>query len=407
MEVVFNVKEFAGDAMNRGWYDGKQAIHSLQINAGHLETIHANAFNAPAFQKMRFLTIHIDSGSVTIHHGAFHGTQYLMGLTIDPDRINGVASGLFAPAIATLKGIFFFRWPNDMSLDEVFADDVYHMLFTIVIRHVVSPQTKFRALTATNFTSIRRLNALSLVDCGIETIDLHTFDVIGRTLRYLSLSDNRIKFISVDMFRNIIESKYHAIVVIKHNAPLECSCETRDVNAMQYPLMDEQRTLIDCTPSAAVSALQCATYQELTVAKLCVKWLRSDALRFIKFRMTFDNDSIWIQTNFTSKFRVLFINADTMHAKCAKRADRSAVKCLLMNGAVEGLHLHEVNETRDAKLTLITVIPMLFEHGTCPMHSISVRQRGQWNEALSINMVIMVWWFGFVLGIWIVTRKRR
>lgn len=117
--------------------------------------------------------------------------------------------GLFHTAAISIQRIYFEIWPNNVNLNEMFTNEVYYLLHELVIASVRMPKTKFQHLAGDNFTFTRRLHRLLLINCGIETIDVHTFDVIGRTLYYINLMDNRIKYINFDMFRYVYETKFH------------------------------------------------------------------------------------------------------------------------------------------------------------------------------------------------------
>lgn len=81
-----------------------------------------------------------------------------------------------------------------------------------------------------------------------------------------------------------------------------------------------------------------------------------------------------IQTNFTSKFRMIFINFDTMHDKCIDRQLANNFKCLIVNKSVDNIRLHTIEEIQHAEYVSITAIPSLYNFGACPFHTILLRR---------------------------------
>lgn len=279
--------QFVDNELMSNWYNGNETVHMLLIKTNQLYAIHANAFNCSALRELLNLEIHIAQGTINIHDGTLNGMRYITSLRLVAKSVGNLPINLFDPIAGTMKFIEFEIWPNNVNLIDSFARETYRMLEGLVIENVQMPQSKFQYLSANDFKTFRRLRFLELINCGIEVIDAHTFDYIGRLLIKLILNLNRIKAINVDMFRKIYESKYNAQLVIKSNAPLMCSCQVIDVNLMLYPLIS--MPFIDCTADDEFDmAKTCGTYQLLRPKKICVRMQRkSELFKYINIRMAY------------------------------------------------------------------------------------------------------------------------
>lgn len=370
--------EFPDGQMTGNWYNGHHALEWLIIKSKQLHAIHSGAFNCSAIRKLRILDLQIRNGLVQIHAGAFSSFVFLWDIRLKAKSVKNLAAGIFEPLAVSLNSIICKKWPSNVDLNEMFANQKFYVLKTFYIENVDWPQAKFRQLHATNFTAFRRVKELYLINCGIETIDRHAFDVIGRTLRTINLDKNWIKLITFDMFRIFFEaSAWEGFTMEQNREPWQCSCELIEIEAMRCPFgIDFDQACFECDPIRTFDAQSCGVHRDVDFDRWCIAGDgQSELLRVIEVRMALRANSIVIQTNFTSKFRVIFVSGDALAAsKCADRANNATFKCVSVDKFVERLELGCIAEIRHAELVLITAIPILADFGARPMHSIVVRR---------------------------------
>lgn len=370
VHVYMSGVRFPNGEMTTDWYNGQQIIGWLTIQTDHLHSIEANAFAHRAFQELLSLIINITKGSLEIHDAAFNGLSSIGKLQVQANQLL-MPLQLFDFAIDTVRHILCKVWPNDINLNEMFANQRFRRLSTIFIDRLAWPQDKFRILDASNFTAMPRLEKLILNDCGLIAIDEHAFDVVGRTLNTVLLENNRIKAITVDMFRLLFETKWLAVVDIRSNTPSMCTCKTMDVELIQYTATTDTR--LGCRRTSFVNS--CGRYQKLVTQKLCVQApAHQSNLRFVQIRMTRLNAAILLRTHFSSKFRLLFIDSQRMRAKCNDRAMSQNFKCFVVSNMLNRFDLIDIGKIAAAEFVLITAIPMLYRFGACPFHLITLHQ---------------------------------
>lgn len=399
--VVANLYDLFFDeaAMTSDWYTGQGSIRFLKIITNRLDTIHANAFNRPAFYRLSMLMICIEKGAVVVRDSAFAGFDLLISIERYAKNIRHLPGDLFHPVAMSLWDIKCATWPNDINLDEMFATHPYNMLKVLEIHNVQMPQKKFRLLAATNFTAFRRLRYLELVNCGIEVIDSRAFDTIGATLEYVNLNRNWIKLIDVRMFRSVFESKGLVDFRIDHNREtLACTCRLIELEVMQCPFRDTttdgscfdcMRTLMPLTKMVVGvdTAAACGIYRQVHFTNFCIA--KGGLVRIVTIRMTVLGDSLALRTNFISKMRMILMDLNAMQAnKCDDRA-RARLKCFQLDKFVDRLNLMDIEEINGVEFTAITVIPILYEFGARPMHIMTVRNVAVLATIGEIELVLM------------------
>lgn len=378
-------------------------MNLLLIETDVLHTVHANAFNSRAFRKLVSVTILVTDGSPHIQHGAFDGLDFF-GSTQLVAKYLHLPIGFFDRYAATMLNIHCNGWPDDIGLNDMFANEAFRVLHTLSITNVRGSQSKFQRLAAVNFTMIRRLNYLILVNCGIEIIELNAFDVVGRALRLLRLNSNRIKSIDIDMFRILFESKRRSALEIDENAvKFPCTCHLLALDAMQCPFVEGPRVkCIDCVPSEAFEVTACGLYRAAPFQKFCIDTEPDDFVRIFIVRMAYVRASLSIWTNFSSRARILLADFSALkNQKCQEMSFQGSVKCVKVQKPYSfTLNFNEFGEFRGAALLSITIIPHLDHFGARPMHSMTVRQENMaaidWMAAIGIASSAFI---GFCSGV--------
>lgn len=399
----FDDIHFRDHVMAENWYNGEITFHWLTILANRLDSIQTNAFRKPAFTRLHILSIQVKFGSMKILDGAFNGFQSLETIQLNVNYADRIPTSLFDPMDVTIWWAVFNKWPADTGIRDVFTKDVYRNLAILYIGNTQLPSNPFRRLAASNFTTFRRLVELYLINCGIEVIAENAFRTIAKELLVINLTLNRIKHIDIDTFRLFFETKNWIDFRWDGNGDaMECTCRLLELDVIQCPFRSGVGLCVDCVTygSTDFSEAKCGISRDINHSRLCVTRNRESIMRIVNIRMTYvDKHSISIETNFTSKIRVLFVSLHAMrHGNCAVRTIKSNWKCLnIYRQSNRTLQLNEFDEFRDTELISITAIPYLFIFGAKPLHLITIRQKERfWYELIWTGIVSIV--LGVIVG---------
>lgn len=375
MDVLLQGVRFDGDEIASNWYNGHLPLRSLKLAIPNLQAIHADAFDSKAFEKLRALTLVVKNGMVKVFDHAFRRLQLLHRIEFIAKSIGTFPIGLFDEADVTLHTLKVVGWPNNCNLEEMFANEMFRMLKILQIRSVQMPQTRFRRLTATNFTSIRRLNNLILYDCGIEVIDENAFEVVGRSLVYVNILWNRLKTITFQSVRIFYESKVDFVMDIGSKLSWECNCDLISIDILVCPFR-RHSGFVCIRECMSFKSKVCDVYRDVDLTLFCAPMKSQLVMRIIDVRLALDEtNSVVIQTNFTGNFRIIFANATAMQAsKCVERGSKAHFKCLVLDKFIDLVELSELGEIGTAEFISIAVIPILYHFAARPLHIITVRR---------------------------------
>lgn len=367
--------DFVDDEMASDWYLGRSEIAILVIETEKLASIRANAFASPAFRNLKQVTISSWGSSVELSAAALGGVDTLQAFFIGAERISGNFLGLFDSVDFNMKFLRFFAWPNDISLNEMFANGNYRSLKALTISNIPEPQTKFHLLAASNFTSFGRLKELTLTSCGIRVIEERAFATNARTLKNVDLRDNAIKFIDSKMFRRIFETKIDAILWI-YSKTLACTCSLVELSIILCPFQEHSATMcFKCESIDYFDVTACGIKYAVDVSQICINWKPEGYVLIVDIRMGYDDDNVFFNTSSVSDIRMILVDLDGMRGqKCTKRASNATTKCMKIHGTTGQVALNEIDEIRAAEIVLITAIPILYAFGARPMHSMTARR---------------------------------
>lgn len=359
------------------WYNGQNDIYLLSMHSDRLDAIHRYALNGHAFRNLGYLTIRIGSGAVHIHDNAFRGLEHLRSILFMTRSIARMPSGLFNPFAISNGAIQFYAWPSGLNLNEMFADEPQRLLKTLDIRNVALPQHGFRILTADNFTSLRHLSKLVLINCGIEAIEENAFDEISRTLSIIHLENNWIKYITLRMFRRIFESKkYTELGIYSRRMHLVCTCALIEMDMMLCP--SEESSAVACIQCKRIDKNflpdACNVHRNAEIDRFCLNWNKTAIMRLVNIRMAHADGTLSIQTNFSNEIRIILVKFDGMQGgSCMQRTLPANYKCMKFYKFIERMYLYQFEQFGQAEFILVTAIPILYPFGARPMHSITVR----------------------------------
>lgn len=402
---MFQQIHFADGQIRCHWYRGACTFTDLVIHTDYLTAIHANAFNEPAFENLRALEISAKRSSVIIHGDALNGTfGPFFSFAFNARRVR-LPNALFNLNSMKFRFIIFDVWSNGNNLNEMFTGETFGGLVRLEISNVDLPQDTFRYLHASNFTPFRHLQRLDLINCGIEVIDSHAFDVVGRTLKWLHLDRNWIKVFNVETFRILFETKNWVDLTIDHNReqPI-CSCRLFEFDLIVYPFDGNDTVFTECKSLNDFMPESCGIERIIDSSKYCIVPTKNETFRTPNIRITYRDDSIRIKTNFSEKIRMLFTQLSNLNRqKCNRIAPNTKIICLNINKSIEYIKLNEIYEIDDAEILSVTAIPILFHFGARPIHSIMVRREAiidDWPCFGYVGLIVGTTGliFGFVVG---------
>lgn len=355
--------------MSENWYNGTARPGFLQITVDRLYAINANAFSGGAFDVLSNLAVYVDLEWTEIRGGALNGLPKLLAVEFDMKVIVQLPVGLYNPIAPHIEEIIHDVWPNNINLNAMFAGDVLHNTVSLKIQNVQAPQTVFRLLSADNFTAFQQLYILAMTDCGIEMIDERAFDPIVHTLHELNLERNLIKFINVNMFRQLYETKSTASLwIMDGGVSLVCTCSLIEIDVMVCPFQrDPAVSCLECALPYGYKSHMCHGYRDVNIAKFRPDLKVTNVMRIIEVRLKWlADDSIMIKTNFSSKIRMIFKDL----------SDKSMTDfgCVIINKFVDHMRLDDVEAIQQAEYISITAIPLLSHFSARPLHSITIRR---------------------------------
>lgn len=378
--------------MRSDWYTGRMMFIEMEIQTVHLYAIHGDAFSGEAFQLATDLILDIEFGSVKMFDGAFNGLLEMQSIKFIAQFIAFLPAGLFDGMVATVEVIDYESWPNSIDLNGMFGNKVFDKMEVLRINQVDMPQTKFRVLSAVNFTPFRCLTHLILTKCGIEVIEDDAFDVIGRNLKLIALFDNNIKLLDVRMFHVFILSKSDIRFNLDNN-PLICTCRLVAFDVLTCILREIPDILcFPCIPHD-FDAATCGIYRVVKYTQFCVSLKGLPELRIINVHLDYVDDSVLIETNYTSKFRVFMLNTDTP-SKCTQRAAKANFTCLIVDKFVKQVNLNAIDGSHGVGSISVIAISITGYSEITPMHLMTVKR-------LTINIVELddVWIFFMVVTV--------
>lgn len=377
MSIDLQNVRFINDEMTAEWYNGNVRLHWLCMRAERLRAIHANAFNQRALRELQMLVIDIEEGTLTIHDAAFYGMFVLERLGLEVNLTESLPVGLF-DSFTMARIISFIGWPRSSSLNEIFGNIILSDLLQLYITDIVGTPSKFRVLDASNFTFFPRLTELVFINCGIEVINDHTFDDIGRTLTNINLNENRIEVVALNMFLVFLES--HAEVQLSIFGDIstrECECSLIELVVMANPIdSSEDDSCIECVPTDDFDAVSCGLHHVMSDAKFCIGGEHQRLVQFIRIRMAYWDNFFTIQTNFTQRFRLILVNVDGLNIKkCSRKLSKTNFKCFKVDRFTNQFELCKIDEICNAEMIFVTATLFIRNFGVSPMHSITVRPR--------------------------------
>lgn len=309
---------------------------------------------------------HIEITSRMFDIGWYNGTKYIQILAFYNCTISQITSNTFKtfpgrdafPIIHTLilwstvhrySPDFFhsFRWlemfdmtdcPVDLNFTNAFGLTRFSFLVSVQIHGAISNQS--RALTSTTFHGLLKIRTLALIRCNIEAIESNTFDLVGRTLTYLNLSENRLTKISATFFRAIFDtfSDAYRYMYLAPN-PFVCDCDFYEfrnwsIYLRNYQSVHSNESLplkLQCIGPS--HPMQCANLQTISKEKFHFPLSKIDVYSFPKVDLRVIGSLLLIKPNSSLNFRIFIdqhkIAEKRKHSKCpSPEWLRNSIACL-------------------------------------------------------------------------------
>lgn len=397
---------FPGDEMVPGWYTGEYPLEELVMRSRTLQRIHANVFDHPALHSLDYLSMRHLCPKVIYMNGVLNGLTKIKLFKIQAQSYAILPPRLLEPVTFTMIQLRLHGWAGIHSFDEMFADQTFSNLLAMQVTDIRLPMLAFRLLAATNFTAFPKLHDLRLIGCGIEVIDENAFDRVGFTLKFLDLSDNPIKYFTFPMFRRMLESKPYTSSLGGNDLRLICTCRLIELELFECPLVwDLKNTCLICEKTNGFDENLCGIKRHVTDLRKYGIRSRKAALRYVGIQMVYTDGFLSIQTNFTSKIRMLFVNMATMMMNtthCSAIAARqNYYRCLNLDKRTNHFDLGVIEELRHADLLSITAIPILHAFAARYAHIMTVRLAIDHRHHYDFTLIslVMTAVVGFIAGL--------
>lgn len=191
--------------LHANWYDGKNPITALEFYRMEIVAIEPNAFESQVFNDMETLLIENLLHITEYRWEMFIGLENLYFLTIKEKKSerHSHQTNLLRLFSENLEHFSYFGDLGTGSvLTHLFGGSTMFRLTDIIMRCRAG---RFRVIAADNFTGLRAIEDIDLHACGIETIELGTFDRIARTLLALTLRENPLTKLSSNSFQPFLD----------------------------------------------------------------------------------------------------------------------------------------------------------------------------------------------------------
>lgn len=372
------------------WLSATGHVIALSIrNSYSIVDIMPNAFNTTLFSRMKSLILN----GLHLSHlraGIFTGLCDLEMLLLEAMKLVALDANLLKPC----PKLHFMQMHNCsqnggqmIKLDNLTGGDPLTQLETLVC----SGNNLERTITVNSFKGLSQLRKLKLKSNRIETIGEKSFDVLAKTLNVLDLRENRLKFVTANLFRALLLNRNpESVNIFLEKNPWHCSCRLQSFKSIlsanssalvgpiicSSPTMVNGRSIFDVhlcglnqttknpwNPTAplptaypAVIAMRCKQYTIQDFHTFVTVALNKQS-KVIQLRRTFDGKLTVTLKDFPSDYIVLWYENGKLGS------DATSLNCLLNR-----------NDRRTQNVTLSGPWPVNKVHTFCmkPKHSLTM-----------------------------------
>lgn len=398
------------------WYNGNIRIYELNLDHVSIAIIEADAFDSPAFQKLKALRITNRIQIVDYRLGMLNSLPTLAAISLHQFNAchQTMPAHILEPVRQTLR---VFSYGGDIGpepiLTNLFGNAPWWALSNIGIdghRYL-----RNRLIAEANFTGLRAIAFLCLTQFGIEIIEPGAFNGIIDTLQHLVLMGNPLLELSVHSFRSFLDAwpsvkfkfKELAFSHPQYKGVFNCSLEfyrVRNASAISFPHVSKRLAHMFCRND--VHDMDEETRDLLQIVHSQRWHLNHSSFRkyaFPKRRLIYvvANRSMHVKQAMPDEYRLFMwsLNRSTLtqKSKCPS-ADWiiSNVECQLRNHSIESMRIPEfVRED----LVAACVIHISMRKQSLPMHCITIHI----DETDDFSYNCMHYGLGAMIGISIMT----
>lgn len=297
---------FPNRTVSRNWYRAQTPIHSLKLSYCDFTSIEPGAFETYAFSSLIDISFS-NIPSFEYKSGLFNGLRRISEMYFNEVDIRQVNSGFLQPVQHTVNIIHISNTRMELDMNSLFG---VHKFFNLERIHIDN-QPDIYTLARSNFTGLRLIKNLMIVNSGLEVIMENAFDFIGFTLRSLRLSGNQLTTLPIGIFNVILEKNKYANTFdsVFMNNPWECDCEFLEslyVSSVFNSSKAGRKMICDSTSSEISS---CMNLQILSREKLELPTIHP-VFAYAKFLVKVVKDRALINSSTPRNYRLWIADHD-------------------------------------------------------------------------------------------------
>lgn len=316
MCIYLNIDKsyFKDNRLSNGWYKEDCLINHLKLVGNDIVAIEENAFNVPAFKKLKGLILWEKlSQTLQWEHNSLNGLPALLELFVTAGHIS-MAKNALKPVRQSVTRMGLMHLMNDISFNDLFGvnADRLDFLYEFSIKYATPVAT--HTLTKSNLTSLGAISSIDFSDCGIASLETGLFDRFAGTLRNIVLHGNKLTTLPPRIFNRLIDLipddavAYKNLRVSLSANPFICNCDFYETfghlilpTYMQAILYVFQTKCINLA-----MPLVCPQLQYLNPYKFQPSLFPPEVLVYSKFILKIDvaRQELIIRTAVADRFRV-------------------------------------------------------------------------------------------------------
>lgn len=272
-----------------------------------------------------------------------------------------------------------------------------------------------RILASQNFSGLIVLQTLKLNDCGIETI----FDYVGRTLRFLDLSNNPIIHLDLSIFWIFINSRYRERELSNYkmfffeNTLVECDCDfykVRNITAISFESYFYEYVKFSCKAAVKdwLNVRICDGNQMMYPKSCCLDHPNINVYAFPYFEIKFSGADVTLHINQAKprQYRLWIQVIDNLPVRRKRNCpDREWIQrssnCLMFSNLRETIDIRYI--LHRSETNMFCVMYLSHSKSVWPLHCIVIRNNliYEMSKTLAGNVFIIPITFallGLIIG---------
>lgn len=362
-----------------------------------------DAFEAESFKNLVSIKFTNELSPLHFENDCFRGLNRLRNLFIQLSSVITIDTRFLQAVSKSITVIFLENFICNIGFRDIFGNVKYPKQIMVFIENFNS--NKFVVLAPGNFTRLMVMKSLYIINCGIEIILQGTFDEISDSLQEVGLTENRIKQISVSLFKSLFEStsfiEWYARGFIVEDNFLNCNCELTLIE--NFNRIHISNRIFPCIAENQTKNIDknCPGLQRFKISMFCGEFTRNFKY-FIynnfNIKLNERENSVVIQTKVNDSFRVLLDSLGQRQICPNNREINDTIKCIQLTAN----HL-QIPQSMMPQSAFIKVSIIYYIHGW-PLSTVTIRLLDQTNiwwsstQFLSMSVVIGFCIIGFLVG---------